>query len=90
VLFSADGNPVDEYIELGGYYEAADGGSYTFEDTTVRVQFDAYQVLRLKKRLPFTALFIAVISGLFVISMVVLLRIVRSRRKTRRCNVSEL
>ena len=47
VLFSTDSNPVNQYIELGGYYEAADGGNYTFESTGVRVQFDGYQVLRL-------------------------------------------
>jgi hypothetical protein len=47
ILFSADGNPVDQYVELGGYYQAIDGGDYLFESTGVRVQFDSYQVLRL-------------------------------------------
>ena len=47
VLFSTDGNPVNEYIELGGSYEAADGGTYLFESTGVRAQFDSYQVMRL-------------------------------------------
>jgi hypothetical protein len=49
ILFSADGNPVNEYIELEGSYRAADGGSYIFENTGVRVQFNSYQVLRLSK-----------------------------------------
>lgn len=47
ILFSADGGPVDEYIELGGNYTAADNGSYLFQSTGVRVQFQGYQVLRL-------------------------------------------
>jgi hypothetical protein len=50
ILFSADGNPVNEYVELGGSYKAADGGSYIFEDTGVRAQFDSYQVMRLETR----------------------------------------
>jgi hypothetical protein len=47
-LFSLDGQPVDQYVELGGNYEAADGGSYQFNGTQVRVQFDSYAVLRLR------------------------------------------
>jgi len=54
ILFSKDGNPVDEYIELGGIYEAIDGGDYLFEDTGVRVQFDSYQVLRLQESVDVT------------------------------------
>jgi hypothetical protein len=49
VLFSTDGNPVDQYVELGGYYRAIDGRSYTFDDTKVRAQFDKYQVMRLEQ-----------------------------------------
>ena len=49
VLFSSDGNPVDQYVELGGYYQAIDGGSYTFDGTRVRAQFDTYQVMRLEQ-----------------------------------------
>ena len=47
VLFSTDGAAVDEYVELGGSYAAADGGSYQFEATGVRAQFDVYEVMRL-------------------------------------------
>jgi len=49
ILFSSDGNPVDQYVELDGYYRAIDGGSYTFDDTRVRAQFDGYQVMRLEE-----------------------------------------
>ena len=49
ILFSRDGLPVSEYIELGGGFEAIDGGNYLCESTGVRVQFDRYQVLRLRK-----------------------------------------
>ena len=49
ILFSNDGNPVDEYIELDAHYQAIDGGAYLFESTGVRAQFDSYQVLRLRK-----------------------------------------
>ena len=42
ILFSRDGLPVYEYIELGGGFEAIDGGNYLFESTGVRVQFDRY------------------------------------------------
>ena len=52
ILFSADGNPVNEYIELGGYYQAADGSTYMFDDTQALATFDTYQVIRLQKRSP--------------------------------------
>lgn len=49
ILFSVDGLPVNQYIELGGYYQAADGGDYYFEKTGVRALFSApYQVMRLQ------------------------------------------
>jgi hypothetical protein len=48
ILFSADGNPVDQWIDLEGYYNPADGDQYEFEGTQVRAQFDSYQVMRLE------------------------------------------
>jgi len=47
VLFSNDGNAVSEYIELGGFYQAADGNTYTFDGTQVLAEFDTYQVMKL-------------------------------------------
>ncbi len=49
VMFSTDGNPVDQFIELGGYYQAADGNTYSFNGTRVRAQFNRYAVLRLRE-----------------------------------------
>jgi len=49
ILFSRDGNPVDEYVELGGYYQSADDNSYAFDGTQVKAQFDTYQVMRLEE-----------------------------------------
>jgi hypothetical protein len=49
ILFNRNGLPVDEYIELGGSYIANDGGNYSFESTGVRVQFQGYQVLKLRR-----------------------------------------
>jgi hypothetical protein len=46
-LFSKDGNPVDQYIELGNYYQSADGNAYTFDGTRVRAQYTNYEVMRL-------------------------------------------
>ncbi len=48
ILFSKDGNPVDQWVELGGSYSAADGQTYEFSGIKVRAQFDTYQVMRLK------------------------------------------
>lgn len=48
VLFSKDGGAVNELVELGDLYQAADGGSYSFEGTAVRAQFNGYQVMRLE------------------------------------------
>ena len=50
ILFSRDGNPVDEYVELGGYYQSADNNTYAFDGTRVKAQFDTYQVMRLRKQ----------------------------------------
>jgi len=47
ILFSTDDNHVNEYIELEGYYQAADGNTYTFDGTQVLADFDTYQVMRL-------------------------------------------
>jgi hypothetical protein len=52
ILFSADGNPVSELIELGDYYVADDGGSYTFDGTRVAVNFNQYMVMNLVKTGP--------------------------------------
>jgi hypothetical protein len=49
ILFSRDGLPVNEYIELGDYYQAADGNTYTFNGTQVLANFSTYQVMRLRK-----------------------------------------
>lgn len=43
---------LDQYIELGDYFEAADGQSYTFNGTQVRAQFTTYQVMRLTQGEP--------------------------------------
>lgn len=48
VLFSNDGSPVSEYIELGGYYQARDGEIYTFAGTTVLADFTNYGVMLLE------------------------------------------
>lgn len=47
VLFSKNGAPVNEYIELGGNYQSADGNPYTFNGTRVQANFTTYQVMRL-------------------------------------------
>jgi len=49
ILFSRDGLPVSEYLELGGSYQAADGNSYTFNGTEVLANFSTYQVIRLRE-----------------------------------------
>jgi hypothetical protein len=48
ILFSTDGNPVNQNIELGGYYQSADGNPYTFNGTQVLADFDTYQVMGLE------------------------------------------
>ena len=47
-LFSNDGSPVDEFIDLGGSYHADDGETYNFVDETVEADFGTYQVMRLE------------------------------------------
>jgi hypothetical protein len=48
ILFSTDGTPVNQNIELGGYYKSADGNSYVFNDTKVLANFNTYEVIRLE------------------------------------------
>lgn len=52
IVFSSDGNPVDQYVELNGHYKAADGGSYEFDGTRVRTRFTTYLVMRLQQAPP--------------------------------------
>jgi hypothetical protein len=47
VLYSTDGNAVNQQIELGNYYAADGGGSYTFNGTKIVAQFTDYAVIRL-------------------------------------------
>jgi hypothetical protein len=47
VLYSNDGNPVSQPIELGNYYQADDGGTYSFSGTNIIVQFTNYAVIKL-------------------------------------------
>jgi len=49
VLYSTDGNAVNQQIELGNYYAADDGNSYTFNNTKIVAQFTDYTVIRLLK-----------------------------------------
>jgi protocatechuate 3,4-dioxygenase beta subunit len=48
ILFSTDGKPVSQNIELGGYFQSADGNPYTFIGTQVLADFNTYKVMRLK------------------------------------------
>jgi hypothetical protein len=50
VLYSNDGNSVDQQIELGNYYEADDGGEYTFVGTNLVARFANYVIIRLVKK----------------------------------------
>ena len=50
VLYSNVGNSVDQQIELGNYYEADDGGEYTFVGTNLVAQFTNYVIIRLVKK----------------------------------------
>jgi hypothetical protein len=84
ILFSTDGNPVNEYVELGESYKAADGGSYIFEGTGIRAQFDSYQVMRLRKLLNVTQLIIVYATLLIIIAVTVFLILLRRRRMLRR------
>ena len=49
VLYSTDGNAVNQQIELGNYYAADDGNSYTFNNTKIVAQFTDYIIVRLVK-----------------------------------------
>jgi predicted ABC-type sugar transport system permease subunit len=71
ILFSRDGLPVDQYIELGGNYVAADGKSYQFSGTKVRAQFNTYQVLRLKQSYGVTL--VVVVSVIIVVLVTAIL-----------------
>lgn len=52
LLFSFDGNPVNQQIELGGYYTSNDGNTYIFNKTKVTAQFVDYAVMRLIETSP--------------------------------------
>jgi len=47
VLYSNDGNPVNQQIYLGGYYASNDGNSYTFNGQNVIASFTDYIVMQL-------------------------------------------
>jgi hypothetical protein len=46
-LYSSDGQPVNQWIELGGQYVGNDGQSYTFNGTQIQASFSTYKVMRL-------------------------------------------
>lgn len=46
-LFSANGQPVSEWIDLEDYYQPVDGQYYSFSDTMILAQFSNYMVARL-------------------------------------------
>jgi hypothetical protein len=47
VLYSNDGNAVNQQIDLGNYYAADDGNTYSFNGTRILVQFSDYTVIKL-------------------------------------------
>ena len=49
-LYSNNANPVNQQIELGSIYMANDGTIYTFDGSTITVQFTDFAVIRLVKR----------------------------------------
>ena len=49
VLYSNDGNAVNQQIELANYYAADDGNTYSFNGTQIIAQFTDYAVIRLIK-----------------------------------------
>jgi hypothetical protein len=49
VLYSNDGNAVRQKINLGNYYAADDGNTYSFDGTQIIVQFTDYAIIRLVK-----------------------------------------
>jgi MBG domain/Domain of unknown function (DUF4962)/Heparinase II/III-like protein len=52
ILYSTDGQPVSQWIELGGQYVSNDGQSYTFNGTQIQASFSTYQVMRLVNKKP--------------------------------------
>ncbi|MFC2004924.1 putative Ig domain-containing protein [Chloroflexota bacterium] len=52
ILFSQDGLPVDQYVELGDLYLPIDGNSYTFNGTQVLASFDTYEVIKIAQMQP--------------------------------------
>lgn len=46
-LYSSDDNPVNQQVELGNYYQAADGRVYIFNGTKIVAQFTDYIIIRL-------------------------------------------
>jgi len=50
VLFSSDGSPVSQEIELGGLFASDDGDVYDFTGTRVLAEFPDYAVMRLVER----------------------------------------
>jgi hypothetical protein len=80
ILFSADGNPVNEYVELGASYQAADDNTYTFDGTKILAHFDDYQVMRLEKI--FNIIPSLIIIGLILLAIIVIsISIVLLRRR---------
>jgi len=49
ILYSTDGNPVNQQIPLAGYYTSSDGNTYTFVGTNLVAQFTNYTVIGLVK-----------------------------------------
>ena len=47
VLYSNDGNAVNQQIDLGNYYAADDGNTYSFNGTKIITQFTDYAVIGL-------------------------------------------
>jgi hypothetical protein len=47
ILYSTDGNPVNQQLPLGGYYASNDGNTYTFDGTYIVAQFTDYVVINL-------------------------------------------
>ncbi len=47
ILYSTDGQPVSQWIELGRQYTSNDGQAYTFNGTQVQASFSTYKVMRL-------------------------------------------
>jgi len=52
ILYSTDGNPVNQQIALGDYYQSNDGNSYTFNGVSIVAQFTNYAVISLVESNP--------------------------------------